>query len=85
MKIIEYVVTDPEGVHALPAGGLIKLANAFNCSITVKGNGQSTDAKHLFGLMSLGIKYGQTLTLACDGADEIEAANALERYLKDNL
>ena len=85
MKIIKYVITDPEGVHALPAGGLIKLANAFNCSITAKGNGQSTDAKHLFGLVSLGIKNGQTLTLICDGADEIEAAKALERYLKDNL
>ena len=85
MKIIHDTVTDPEGVHALPAGGLIKLANAFHCSITAEGNGQKTDAKHLFGLMSLGIKHGQTLTLSCEGTDEIDAANALERYLKDNL
>ncbi len=85
MTTITYAVTDPEGVHALPAGGLIKLANAFHCNITAEGNGQSTDAKHLFGLMSLGIKHGQTLTLKCDGADEIEAAQALQRYLKDNL
>ena len=85
MITIHYTVTDPEGVHALPAGGLIKLANAFHCSVTAEGNGEATDAKHLFGLISLGIKYGQTLTLNCDGADEIEAAKALERYLKDNL
>ena len=85
MITIHYTVTDPEGVHALPAGGLIKLANEFHCAVTAEGNGRSTDAKHLFGLMSLGIKYGQTLTLNCDGTDEIKAAGALERYLKDNL
>lgn len=85
MKTITYTITDPEGIHALPAGGLIKLANDFSCTITAAGNGQSTDAKHLFGLMSLGIKNGQTLTLTCDGADENRAAEALERYLRANL
>ena len=85
MKVFCYTVSDPEGIHALPAGGLVKLAAGFQCSVTAEGNGKVVDAKHVFGLMSLGVKRGQTLTLTCEGSDEDKAAAALERYLKDNL
>ncbi len=85
MKVFEYKITDPEGVHALPAGGLVKLAQSFSSRITAAGNGQTTDVKHVFGLVSLGVKHGQTLTISCEGEDEEKAADALIRYLKDNL
>ena len=85
MKVFDYTVKDPEGIHALPAGGLIKLAGTFNCSITAQGNGSSVDLKHLFGVMSLGIKCGETITISCDGEDEERAEAALLRYLQDNL
>ena len=85
MKQICYRIRDPEGVHALPAGGLIKLAESFTCDITAEGNGKSVDAKHVFGLVGLGIQHGQTLTLTFEGEDEEEAARALERYLQGNL
>ncbi|RKM59974.1 HPr family phosphocarrier protein [Butyrivibrio sp. CB08] len=85
MKIIDYVITDPEGVHALPAGGLVKLAQSFSSTITAKGNGQETDVKHVFGLVGLGVKCGQTLSITFAGEDEDQAADALYRYLKDNL
>ncbi|MCR5669868.1 MAG: HPr family phosphocarrier protein [Butyrivibrio sp.] len=85
MKVFCYTVKDPEGVHALPAGDLVKLANTFSCSITAEGNHNMVDAKHLFGIMSLGVKHGQTLTIKCEGPDENEAAAALEKYMIDNL
>ena len=85
MEEIHYVITDPEGVHALPAGGLVKLAQSFECSITASGNGQSTDCKKILGPMSLGIKRGQTLSIVCDGSDEAAAITAIRDYLKDNL
>ncbi len=85
MKVFDYTITDPEGVHALPAGGLVKLAQSFTSEITAQGNGASTDVKHVFGLVGLGVKCGQTLTIYCEGADEDKAADALMRYLRDNL
>ena len=85
MKQICYTIKDPEGVHALPASGLIKLAENFACEITAEGNGKSVDAKHVFGLVGLGIKQGQTLTLTFDGPDEETAASEIERYLQGNL
>ena len=85
MKVFNYKVTDPEGVHALPAGGLVKLAKSFDSTITAHGNDKTADVKHVFGLVGLGVKHGQTLTISCQGEDEDEAADALLRYLKDNL
>ncbi len=85
MKQICYTVKDPEGVHALPASGLIKLAESFACEITAEGNGKRVDAKHVFGLVGLGVKQGQTLTLTFDGQDEDKAAGEIERYLQGNL
>lgn len=85
MKVFCYTINDPEGVHALPAGGLIKLAATFPCEIIAEGNGKTVDVKNAFGLMSLGVKHGQPLTISCSGPDEEKAAAALERYVKDNL
>ena len=36
MKTIEYAVTDPMGLHARPAGILVKKAAAFQSKITVE-------------------------------------------------
>ena len=85
MKTVSYTITDPEGVHALPASGLIKLIENFSCRITAEGNGKSVDARHVFGFMSLGVKYGQILTITCEGIDEETASSAILRYLQDNL
>ena len=85
MRTIDYVITDPEGVHALPAGGLVRLAQSFSSTITARGNGNVTDVKHVFGLVGLGVKCGQTLSIILSGEDEDLAADALYRYLQDNL
>ena len=85
MRVFCHTVKDPEGIHALPAGGLISLANSFTCQIMAQGNGKSASLKHAFGVMTLGIKYKEEITITCDGEDEKEAEAALLRYLQDNL
>ncbi len=85
MTEITYTINDPKGIHALPAGELVKLAKGFACSVRAQGNGQSIDCKHPFGLMSLGVKKGQEITITCDGSDEALAIAALKDYLSDNL
>lgn len=85
MRVITHTVKDPEGVHALTAGGLIKIANEYSCGITAKGNGGSVDLKDLFAVMTLGIKCGEVITITCDGDDETEAEAALKRYMQVNL
>ena len=85
MQTFTYTITDPEGFHARPAGMFVKEAKKYPCKISVVKDGKSADARKMFGLMGLGIKGGQQITVECDGEQEAEAAAALEAFLKENL
>lgn len=85
MKEFTYTVTDPEGIHARPAGLFVKEAASFPCSVTIGKDGKDVDAKRILGVMSLGVKQGQEVVIKCDGDQEEEAAAALEKFLQENL
>lgn len=85
MQSFAFTITDPEGFHARPAGAFIKEAKKFNCTTTVVKDNRRADAGKLFGLMSLGIKGGETVTIETEGEQEAEAAKALQAFLKENL
>ncbi|MCM1039125.1 MAG: HPr family phosphocarrier protein [Ruminococcus sp.] len=85
MKEFQYVITDPVGLHARPAGLLVKQAVAVKSKVTISSNGKSADAKKLIMLMSLGIKQGMEVTCQIEGEDEEAAFDTLERFFKENL
>lgn len=85
MKTIHYVVTDNEGLHARPAGLLVKEANKFNSNISIQKGEKSADAKRIFSIMSMAVKKGEEITLTFEGEDEETAANTLEQFLQKNL
>ncbi len=87
MKTLEYVITDPVGLHARPAGLFVKKAAAYESSITVKNmeNGKSADAKRIMAVMSLGVKQGNKIELSIEGGDEDTAQKELLAFLKENL
>ena len=85
MKEFSYVITDPEGIHARPAGILVKEAAGLTSSVKIAGNGKEADAKRLLALMSLGIKKDMEVTFTIEGDDEEAAATALETFMKENL
>ncbi len=85
MKQFTYVITDPEGMHARPAGLLVKTAGVYESNITIEKEGKSADAKRIFGIMSLGIKNGNEVTVTVEGPDEDIAAEEVMKFMKDNL
>lgn len=85
MKSFNYVVTDPVGIHARPAGMLVKEAKKHASSISIVKNGRKVDAKKLMVLMSLGVKCGEEVTVEIEGNDEDSAAVELELFFKENL
>ena len=85
MKELSYVITDPEGIHARPAGALVKEADAFTSKITIGKDGKEVDAKRIFGIMGLAAKQGQTIVLKAEGDDEDAAIEKLGTFLKENL
>ena len=82
MKEIRYVITDALGMHARPAGLLVKEASKFPCAVT---GGTAVDAKRILGVMKLAAKQGMELTLTFDGPDEEAAAASMADFLKANL
>lgn len=85
MKEIKYVITDELGMHARPAGQLVKVAASCPCDVKVAANGNVVDAKRIMGVMRLAAKKGQELTITCEGTDEEACAAKLEEFLKENL
>lgn len=85
MKTFEYTITDPHGMHARPAGLLVKEASRFSSEITLEKDGQTADAKRIFAVMGLGIKNGQTVKVNVSGPDEDDAADAINGFLKTNM
>ena len=85
MKSFSYTVKDELGIHARPAGALVKEAAAFPCSITIAKDGKAADAKRIFGVMGLGVKCGQEIILKTDGDQEEEAIAALGKFLEEKL
>lgn len=85
MKIFDYVIKDAQGIHARPAGMLVKLAASFPCHVTVEKDGKSVDAKRIMGVMSLGVKQGDTISIKADGEQEEEAIEKLSMFMNENL
>lgn len=85
MRKFEYVITEPVGIHARPAGMLVKAVSVYESSVTIEKDGKTADVKRLMGLMALGVKCGEKVTFIIEGADEDIAAAELETFCKENL
>lgn len=85
METFQYTITDEIGIHARPAGELAKLAKKFQSKITVKTVKKQADAEKLMAVMALGIRHGQTVTVEIEGADEKEAAEAVQNFFLEKL
>ncbi len=85
MKEFSYIITDPEGMHARPAGLLVKKANEYHCTVTLKSGEKTADAKRIFAVMGLGVKKGQEVTFLMEGEEEEKACAELEAFMKENL
>ncbi|RKI42469.1 HPr family phosphocarrier protein [bacterium D16-51] len=85
MKEFTYTITDPEGIHARPAGELVKAAKEFSCKITLTKDGKSGDCKKIFGIMGLAVKSGNEVVMNFDGEDEDAACEKISAFMKENL
>ena len=85
MKEFKYIIKDEMGIHARPAGELVKVAAKYPCEIKIEKDGRSVDAKRIMGIMSFGVKCGMEVVITCEGDQEEEAAVELQAFLEENL
>lgn len=82
MGQFRYVINDEVGIHARPAGTLVKLAKGANCAVTLTKGEKSVDATKLMAVMSLGVKKGDEVIVAADDSQVLEE---LKKFFEENL
>ena len=85
MKSFSYTVKDELGIHARPAGMLVKEVKNFQSKVTLEKDGKSVDASRLMAVMGLGVKKDQTVTVTVEGDDEDAACDAIKEFFETNL
>ena len=85
MKQIEYVISNPLGVHARPAAQLAQCCVSFKSQITLTCGDKSADGDNVLQILSLHAKNGNTITVSADGPDEDEALAAISKVLHEKF
>lgn len=85
MKNFSYVIKDEIGIHARPAGLLVKEAKKFNSKVVISINGKQAEATKLMAVMGLGVKCGNTVEVEITGDDEDAACDSIKAFFESNL
>ena len=82
MNEFEYTITDENGVHARPAGLIVRKAQEYDFEITIESKGKRGSLKKLLALMGMGIKKGDTVKVSSPAGKDI---SALRDFFEKNL
>lgn len=101
MREFIYKIKSENGIHARPAGMLVKCASGFPTKITILLGEKSADAKRLFSIMGLGAKKDDEIKVRIEynaisdgeasGSDsggdleEERAENELRSFIEQNF
>jgi phosphocarrier protein FPr len=81
-------VRNAVGLHARPAARFVQTAGRFKADIRVTNtsNGRGpANAKSITGVLTLGARFGHSLSLTATGPDAQEALNALRQLAEANF
>ena len=85
MKEFVYKIKDSVGIHARPAGELVKIAAGFKSDIKIKKGERTADAKKIFSVMTLGAAQNDEVLVTIDGSDEESAFDAIKKFFEERL
>lgn len=85
MKNFTYVITDEIGIHARPAGLLVRVAKKYESKVVLSANGKKAEATKLMAVMGMGVKCGHKVEIEVAGADEEAACGAMKAFFEKNL
>lgn len=77
MQTSKVIVLNEEGIHARPAGVLVKAASTFASEIELLTDDDSANAKSIMSIMGLGLTKNTEVTIQADGADAEAAVKEL--------
>ena len=84
MKEFQYTVKDACGIHARPAGLLVKVAKGFASTATLEKAGKTCDMRKLMALMGMRVKQADTVSNEVEGDEEAACDDAIQKFLSEN-
>ena len=83
MKVINYEVKNPLGIHARPAAILAQACTNFKAAVTIECNGETASGNNVLQILALHAAKGSTLKITIDGEDADACADKILEALKD--
>lgn len=80
-----FVVNDELGLHARPAGALVREAVKCSSEVAIRKGEKKGNAKRIFNVMSLSVKANEEVEITVVGEKEQEEAAELEAFIKENI
>ena len=71
------IVTNPAGLHARPAGAIVKAVHRFKSKVKIRKENEEVDAGDILELMTLLAPCGTELLLTAKGPDADQALDAV--------
>ncbi|MEA4853787.1 MAG: HPr family phosphocarrier protein [Christensenella sp.] len=81
----ELTITSTDGLKAKAAASFVQVANQFDSQILIEFSNKKINAKSIMGLLSLGVKQGESIYVFANGSDEKEAVAALIELVDHNF
>src|SRR5207248_7623293 len=82
---VQLTLHNPAGLHARPASLFVQTAAHFQATIQVQSRGRQTEATSLLGILSLGARKDDTITIRTSGLDAEVALAALSELVQANF
>ncbi|QZY55811.1 HPr family phosphocarrier protein [Crassaminicella profunda] len=79
------VIKNESGIHARPAGMLVKKSNEFKSNIEISFKERTVNVKSIMGIMSLGLSKGSEISIIANGEDEQNAVNELVNLVESGF
>lgn len=81
MTTAQFTVKLPNYVEARPVAEIVQTASQYESSIYLISGDKKINAKSIMGMMSLGLRNDDVISVEADGKDEEQAIDAVVRYM----
>lgn len=85
MKAEKVKIVLKQGLHARPAGQLVKECKKFKSQIHIRCGEKRVNGKSIYAVLQTGIQYGNEVIVECQGEDEELACGTIVQKIAEGL
>jgi len=78
----QIVIGLANGLEERPIAVLVQMASKYESDVYLISGNKKVNAKSIMGMMGMGMRSGESVTILTEGIDEVEAADEIVNYLK---